>query len=100
LDVLALGACSGIPAPASARPTAAPRSLSEFAFLRPGMGYDEIVGVAGEPDRDVGSGLYVFVYRLDDGTELELTFASLEQLLSVSLYDPGKGTRQSIPGPE
>ena len=30
----------------------------------------EVTAKLGKPDRDVGSGLYVYAYRLNDGTDL------------------------------
>jgi hypothetical protein len=63
-------------------------SLSDFSFLDPGMTYEEVVSRVGEPDRDVGSGVHLFVYDLDDGSELMLSFISLESLQAVYRYVP------------
>jgi len=30
----------------------------------------EVIAKLGKPDRDVGSGLYVYAYRLNDGTDV------------------------------
>lgn len=39
------------------------------------MNYDAIVRVFGEPDADVGSGIHVYVYKLDDSTEVWIGYA-------------------------
>jgi hypothetical protein len=62
-------------------------SLSDFSFIDIGMSYDDIVERVGEPDRDVGSGVYLFVYDLNDGGEIMLSFISLESLQAVYHYE-------------
>ena len=75
-------------------------SRSEFDFLRLGMSYQEVVDRVGEADRDVGSGIHIMVYDLSDGTQLMLSFASLEDLMAVHLYNPDRDTRELILGSE
>ena len=72
------------------------RSQSDFDFLRVGMSYEEITKRVGRADSDIGSGLHIMVYQLSDGKELHLAFASLESLLSVSLYNPEDNTREVL----
>jgi len=71
-------------------------SLSDFSFLKLGMSYDEIKTQVGPTERDVGSGLYIFVYQLSDGRELGLTFADLDNLLGATLYNPQTSTREKV----
>ena len=75
-------------------------SRSDFDFLRVGMSYQEVVDRVDEADRDVGSGIHIMVYDLSDGTQLMLSFASLDNLMAVHLYDPDRDTRELILGSE
>jgi hypothetical protein len=76
------------------------RKFSDFEFLKLGMSYAEVVENIGESDRDIGSGVHLFVYELSDGTEVLLSFVSLDALQAVYRYDPQKDTRVLILGPE
>lgn len=46
--------------------------LSDFDFLEYGIGYDEIIKRVGPADKDIGSGYYIFEYKLADGTMVYL----------------------------
>ena len=72
--------------------------LANFDFLELGMSYDEVVDKVGEADRDIGSGIFLMVYQLDDGTELILSFPSLDNLTAVHLYNPETDDCQRILG--
>ena len=74
-------------------------SRSDFDFLRLGMSYQEVVDRVGEADRDVGSGIHILVYDLSDSTQFMLSFASLDHLMAVHLYNPDRDTREQILGP-
>ncbi len=74
-------------------------SLSDFDFLRIGMSYQAVVAQVGEADRDAGSGIHLMVYELQDGTELMLSFPSLDGLAATYLYNPVTDTRELILGP-
>lgn len=50
--------------------------LSNFAFLKRGISRDEVIRRVGEPDRIVGSGLYICQYDLIDGRKIMLSFPS------------------------
>jgi len=73
---------------------------SDFDFLQLGMTYQEVVARVGEADRDVGSGIHLMAYDLSDGTQLVLSFPSLDNLIAVHLYDPDRDTRELILGSE
>ena len=73
-------------------------ALSDFDFLQLGMEYDEVVARVGEADRDVGSGVHLMVYDLENGTELILSFPSLSSLGAAFIYDPESGDRELILG--
>ena len=72
---------------------------SDFDFLEAGMSYDEIVAQVGAPDRDVGSGVYVYEYDLADGSQIGISFITLEHLSSAYLYNPD-GTREFVIDPD
>lgn len=72
----------------------------DFNFLTLGMSYDEIIAIVGEADRDIGSGVHLLIYNLNDGTEIMLSFVSLDDLLAVYRYDPKKAIREVILGPD
>ncbi|MGH2620039.1 MAG: hypothetical protein ACRDHG_05640 [Anaerolineales bacterium] len=74
-------------------------SLSDFDFLRIGMSYQEVVAQVGEADRDAGSGIHLMLYELQEGTELVLSFPSLDSLSAAYLYNPETDTREPILGP-
>jgi len=54
--------------------------LSDFDFLKPGISREEVVRRVGEPDRIVGSGLYICQYDLADGRKIMLSFPTPEEL--------------------
>lgn len=60
-------------------------ALSDFDFLEAGMGLEEIVERVGEPDRDVGSGVYLFHYDLADGRTVQLMFIDPDALAGAQV---------------
>jgi hypothetical protein len=56
-------------APHSAQPLHR-RSVEAFAFVGPGVTMQDVIGRVGPPDKDIGSGIHVYVYRLLDGSEI------------------------------
>jgi len=42
--------------------------------LKPEMNYQAIVDVFGKPDKDIGSGIYIYVYTLKDSTEIHIGY--------------------------
>lgn len=45
-------------------------TYQDFTHLKPEMKYATIVEQFGEPDKDAGSGIHIYVYELTDGTEI------------------------------
>jgi len=66
--------------------------LSDFDFLELGMSLEGITDRLGEPDREVGSGLYGFQYDLVDGRVVTLSFITLDQLVGAWIVNED-GTR-------
>lgn len=51
-------------------------TYSEFSEkLKPGMTYEEIVQQFGEPLKDIGSGLHIYVYPLSDSTAIWIGYS-------------------------
>jgi len=62
------------------------------------MSFPEICRLVGLPTNEIGSGLYVFLYLLEDGSTVTMGFSSLEedsQAMYVRLTRPD-GTQQSL----
>ena len=65
--------------------TVIPRS--ELEFIKEGISYDEMVARLGEPRCDVGSGVYLFVYELEDGGRLIVGFSNLDYLDQAAIFE-------------
>ncbi|MEA1924864.1 MAG: PHB depolymerase family esterase [Candidatus Altiarchaeota archaeon] len=46
------------------------RNVDDFRTLKKGMSYDEMVALVGESDRDIGSGIHIYLYELSDKSEI------------------------------
>jgi hypothetical protein len=66
-----------------------PPSISTFSFLNTRTTtYDDVVQIVGRPDRDIGVEVPIFIYEMDDGSELMLQFNSLDKLQASYHYVP------------
>ena len=63
-------------------------SHTDFDFLVVGISYDDVVARVGPPARDIGSGTYLYVYDLNDGSEMLLSFIRLDSLYSAAIRYP------------
>ena len=43
--------------------------------FRPDMKYDDLVESFGNPDSDIGSGMHIYVYEMDDGNKILIGYA-------------------------
>jgi hypothetical protein len=62
------------------------------------MSFPDICHLVGLPTKEIGSGLYIFLYFLEDGSTVTMGFSSLEedsQALYVWLTRPD-GTEQNL----
>ena len=71
-------------------------NVPDFSFLKSDISYEEIIARVGPADWDIGSGLHIFVYKLNDGREIRLSFADLENLLDAAIYNPETDTNDQI----
>ena len=46
------------------------QTVESFRFIGPATTVQDVTARLGAPDRDVGSGLYVYAYRLADGSDV------------------------------
>ena len=54
-------------------------------FLTADMDYTSIVETFGEPDKDIGSGIHIYVYELEDDTEIWIGYT--DQILYARHVD-------------
>ncbi|PIE80796.1 MAG: hypothetical protein CSA11_07025 [Chloroflexi bacterium] len=62
-------------------------TVSDFDFLELGMSYEEVQAHVGSADKDIGSGLYIFVYSINDEQEILLSFSSLDNLFDAQVHN-------------
>src|SRR5882724_5395932 len=86
----------------SAARTAAPGLADGWAFgaqwccaLKPEMSMNTVVEKRGRPDAELGSGLYIFVWRLADGSMVSIGTATLQRIGDVKYTDPS-GKKSSL----
>lgn len=91
LLILLLSAC--------AEDAASGRTLEEFSVLRKGISYDAMVAAVGPPDFETGSGLHIFGYTLENNQTLLVSFASLDDLLSVKVQSANGEIVRVLIGP-
>src|SRR3990170_8857626 len=84
--------------PTLAAPCASPSSntIQPFLQISSGMSFTDICRLVGLPTKDIGSGLHVFLYILEDGSTVTMGFSSLEddtEMIYVWLTRPD-GTQE------
>jgi hypothetical protein len=52
-------------------------------------GYARLTQILGKPDADVGSGLYIWVFRLQDGSSIYVHAGQYDRLMGISRSKPG-----------
>ena len=87
IPVLLVG-CTAPRHPDAPTPIAPPaaqvsRSIGSFRFIGPETTMQQVITKLGTPDRDIGSGLYVYAYRLSDGTDVLIGSADGSHILYV-----------------
>src|SRR5258706_15580766 len=95
LLVLAVGGCARPSHPVSshcAAPVNIPgkHSLDEFRFDWPHTTVKDLKAKVGEPDRDDGSGIYILVYGLQDGSSVLVGSADNSRIIYVIPSVSGK----------
>jgi len=59
------------------------------------MSMNTVVEKCGRPDAELGSGLYIFVWRLADGSMVSIGTATLQRIGDVKYTDPS-GKKSSL----
>ena len=52
-------------------------------------GYARLTHILGRPDSDIGSGIFIWVFRLNDGTSVYASAAQRDRLISINRRAPG-----------
>jgi hypothetical protein len=76
----------------------ASRTIQPFLQISSEMSFPDICRLVGLPTKEIGSGLHIFLYFLEDGSTVTMGFSSLEedsQAMYVWLARPD-GTQQSL----
>ena len=63
------------------------KSTDCFRSLSRDMSVNTVVGKCGRPDEEIGSGIYIFVWHLDDRSTVSIGTPYLERIGSVRLTD-------------
>jgi len=63
------------------------RKVETFRALRKGMSLAQVREWAGEAEKDIGSGIHILTYRLDDGTRVLIGFPDFNRLIYVKHED-------------
>lgn len=70
-------------------PTKSERTLKHFMVIRTEkLSASQILERFGTPDRDVGSGIFIFEYDLADGSKVRIGTPDKIVLMSATHYDP------------
>ena len=69
------------------------RSLSAYEELAPDMSFEEVCRQTGLPAWETGSGLTIFIYPLEDGSEVWLGFPGVSGGLLYALHVERDGTQ-------
>ena len=56
---------------------------SDVYKIEKDMTYKEVISLLG-PCRDIGSGRFIYVYKLEDGKEIVLNFGGMEEVIGKS----------------
>lgn len=64
------------------------QSAGCFRELKPTMSIDSVVQKCGRPDEELGSGIYIFVWHLSDGSTISIGTSSLQRIGDVRYTGP------------
>ena len=81
-----LAACTHPPrsdAPTASISTPSSRTVESFRFIGAATTIQDVAARLGAADRDVGSGLYVYAYRLADGRDVLIGSADGSRIIYV-----------------
>ena len=65
------------------------RTLKEFmVIVTERLTVSQILGRFGKPDRDIGSGIYIYEYDLSDGRKVRIQTPDKKVLMTATCYNP------------
>ncbi len=71
-------------------PTA--RSIELFSQIKVGMSMQQVIAICGLPDADIGSGIYIYVYNLIDGSQILISAVNKNNITAINhTLKPVKG---------
>lgn len=73
------------------------RVLPPFQRIRPEMSMIDVVKLCGMPDEHHGSGIYIFIYRLHDGSVVTVGTGDLKHLIYAKHTDSSGKVKALIP---
>jgi hypothetical protein len=74
---------SEAPAPTVAAGAPSSRTVESFRFIDAATTLHDVTARVGAPDRDIGSGIYIYAYRLADGSDVLVGSADNSHILYV-----------------
>lgn len=72
------------------------RRIASFRRIEAGMSFVEICQIVGLPDWDIGSGIHILVYDLDDGSRVAMGFFSLSSQVLYASHEYPDGAREAL----
>jgi hypothetical protein len=71
------------------------RTLEPFERIEPNMSFNDVCTLIGWPDEEIGSGLYIFVYHLEDDSQVRISFASYDGPMYI-IHQMPDGTEERL----
>jgi WD40 repeat protein len=72
------------------------RTLEPFKRIEPNMSFNDVCTLIGWPDEDIGSGLYIFVYHLEDDSQVAIVFAYYDEPIFKIHHQMPDGTEELL----
>jgi hypothetical protein len=72
------------------------RQLEPFKKLKRDSSVMDMIKLVGNPDDEAGSGIYILVYKLEDGTEVHIGAANLNESLMYIVHVSKDGKRENL----
>lgn len=63
--------------------------MGDYPLLQKGMSYNDVVRQLGDPDDEIGSGTYVYVWQEADGTRITISFLNDRLVSAIKVLSDG-----------
>jgi hypothetical protein len=94
--LLVAGVALGCPQPQS-RPQGPTKDIAHFRMVTNGSTVPDVKRLVGEPDGDMGSGIFMYFWKLDDGTRVVVGTPDDQRVLYVD-WVKADGTKERLVG--